>query len=630
MSRLPFALLLLASLFMLSFVGCDTGSGSGGSGSSGSGSGNAKVKVEFPEGDVSVTPEDGGPGFDDEGWATNEVEPIGDPRAIKGGAMLSSIPTWPDNLRMYGTRSNTYLNYLVRDLCYESLLKLDPRTLDFLPSLASHWKISDDKMTFTFRIDPRAHWSDGKPVVADDVIATYRLLADDTLVAPMSKATIVDKMEEPVAKSKYIVEIKAKVKDWRNFISIGGMILLPAHEIGDITGEKYLDEYNFKYTAFTGPYEVRQEDVKSDQSITITRRSDYWGASDPVNKYINNIDKIRFVIVRDRRLAFDKLCKGELDFNVVYTAKWWVDDLGPMPAVEKGHLVRQKVYTKYPQGFQGAALNMRDPPLNDLRVRLALAHLYDRTTMLDKFAYNEYVQLSSYFPGSDGENQENQLVAYDPEKAVQLLSDAGWTERGPDGILVKDGKRLSIKYHYMSPVFEKYLTVFKEACKQAGVEVNLERLDPATRWSNMQDRKFQMTSAPWGAILFPNPRTSWHSSQSEKTGSNNVTGLKSDEADRLIEAYDAEFDKDKRNELLRQLDAEIFRHHPYVLDWYAPSQRLLYWNKFGTPDTVLLKYHEWDDVFSLWWVDPEKKKLLEDAEQTGAKLEIPEAEVKPW
>lgn len=614
----------------LAFLGCTGPSDTSNHDDDKDGSDANTSNVEFPEGDPDVSAEDGGAGFTGEGWETAESEPIGDPRAVKGGAMLSHILTWPDNLRMYGTKANTQFNYLVRDMMYESLLSLDPRNLNFRQGLASHWKISDDKMTFTFRINPKAHWSDGKPVVADDVIATYRLINDDTLVDPMSKASICEKMEEPVAKSKYIVEVKCKSKDWRNFITMAGMILLPAHEVGDLTGEQYLKQYNFKYTAVTGPYIVNDEDIKTDESITITRRKDYWAKDDPGNVGLFNIDKIRFLVIRDNRLAFEKALKGELDFYAVYTAKWWVEDLGENDALKKGHLIRQKVYTKYPKGFQGPAFNMRRPPLDDVRIRKAIAHLYDRKTMIKKFAYDEYLPLKSYYPSSDAENHDNELIEYDPQTAAKLLDEAGWKERGADGIRLKDGKRLSITMIYRSQFFEKYLTVLKEACEQAGVEINLQLMDPQAAWANMQDRKFEMISAAWGAILFPNPRTNYFSTLSDEKGSNNIPGYESEEIDNIIVEYEKEFDYEKRVELLRSLDAELYKIHGYMLDWYSPSERIMYWNRFGTPETVLLKFHEWDDAFALWWIDPEKDKALKAAKKSGENLEAPEEEIKPW
>ncbi len=144
------------------------------------------------------------------------------------------------------------------------------------------------------------------------------------------------------------------------------------------------------------------------------------------------------------------------------------------------------------------------------------------------------------------------------------------------------------------------------------------------------DHKFELTSQPWGAILFPNPLTSWHSSQADDKGSNNFVGFANEKVDALIEQYDQEFELSKRNELLRQIDGEVFKQHPYVLDWYLPNERVLYWNKFGMPDTVYRKYDEWDDAFALWWVDPEKEKQMKEARKSGGSMPLQKIVVKPW
>jgi ABC-type transport system substrate-binding protein len=104
-----------------------------------------------------------------------------------------------------GPESNTVLNYFVINrLVYEPLLWLHPTTLEFIPALATHWQISPDKMTYRFRINPNARWSDGEPVVADDVVATWTLIMDKGLQAPMDQL-VFEKFEKPVAESKYIV-----------------------------------------------------------------------------------------------------------------------------------------------------------------------------------------------------------------------------------------------------------------------------------------------------------------------------------------------------------------------------------------------------------------------------------------
>ena len=165
-----------------------------------------------------MSAEDGGPGFTGEGWLTRtEVSQVANPEAPQGGEMSKFLLDWPATLRMHGANNNTAFNYEVSELLYMSLLDLDKVTLDFAPSLATHWWISEDKQTYRFRINPAAKWSDGTPVTADDIVATFEMMMDPSLKDPSSILTF-GKLETPVAKSKYIVEVKAKEDNWRNFL----------------------------------------------------------------------------------------------------------------------------------------------------------------------------------------------------------------------------------------------------------------------------------------------------------------------------------------------------------------------------------------------------------------------------
>ena len=433
-----------------------------------------ETTIEYPDGDSSVSAEDGGPGFTGEGWETVKPYNLGDDNAVKGGTFTSHIPEWPGNLRMCGTGHNTSLNYLLQSLCYQTLLDLDGNTLEYVPRLASHWKISEDKKTFTFRIDPRAHWSDGKPVVAEDVVATYKLQMDETLQDPSSVLTF-GKLHPPIAKSKYIVEVTAKQENWRNFLYFSASLpIMPAHEIGHIRGKDYLDKYNYHFTAVSGPYHIQnyKKDIDKGNHIIVTRRKDFWGVNDLWYKGIYNFDKIRWLIVGDPEIGYQKTVKGEIDYFVIGKAEWWAKSLPKVDAVKNGWLIRQKIYTDAPNGVSGFAINMRKPPLDDVRVRKALQHLYDRKTLIAKLAYNEYVPMHSHYAGGEYEYPGNEKVLYDSEAAVKLLTEAGWGETGGDGIRVRDGKRLSISLNWYSPALEKYLTSFKNRVSALGSRSN--------------------------------------------------------------------------------------------------------------------------------------------------------------
>jgi microcin C transport system substrate-binding protein len=587
------------------------------------------VQPLFPEGDPSVPAEMGGPGFAGEGWNTVEPYPLGDSAAVPGGAITSNIPEWPGNIRMAGTGYNTWLNYLIRDLCYQSLLTLDPNTLEYIPLLATHWRVSDDQMKFEFRINPKAYWSDGKPVTSEDVVASWRMRMDETLLDP-SAILVYGKLNEPVAKSKYIVEVTAKDRNWRNFLYFSGMAIFPAHEIGQISGKEYLDQYNYKLTAVSGPYTVLERDIVKPTSITLTRRKDFWADDQKWNDGLYNFEKIRFLVVRDNNLAYEMACKGQLDFFLIQRGEWWAKSLPEVEAVQKGWLVRQKIFNDAPNGVAGFALNMRQAPLDDVLVRKALQHLYAREELIRTLAFGEYTPIDSYWPGSEYSNPANEKVRFDPEEAVALLAEAGWSERGPDGILVKDGARMSLTITYYSEAFEKYLTSYKEACATAGVEINLDRSNPETMWTNMMERKFQMVMISWGGLVFPNPETSFHSSLADKDDNNNLTGFKSARVDELCAQYDLAFTQEERRNIIREIDGIVYETFPYVLAWYQPCQRILYWNKFGMPDYGLWRTSEYENAFSLWWIDPAKENALKAARKDGTSLEVPPLEIHVW
>ena len=179
-------------------------------------------------------------------------------------------------MRVIGQNSSQVLNSrTISALCYEGLLSQHPTTLEFIPGLASHWKISDDKMTFEFRINPDARWWDGMPVTSDDVIATWDLRMDETILSPAEQITY-GKFERPIAKSKYIVSVKAKSVNWRNFLYFSTMALHPNHILKDLDGTAFLEEYAFSVIPGTGPYILEDKNIKNQESYTFERRKDYW------------------------------------------------------------------------------------------------------------------------------------------------------------------------------------------------------------------------------------------------------------------------------------------------------------------------------------------------------------------
>jgi microcin C transport system substrate-binding protein len=588
----------------------------------------------FPNADEGADPavpaEQGGRGFTGEGWETNvDYDLIGDPRAVKGGLLREAIPSFPGTLRMEGPEANTSLNYMLAGMVYEGLLTIHPTTLAYIPVLATHWQISPDRSTYRFRINPNARWSDGEPVVADDVVATWSFLMDKGLQDPSSQLTF-GKFERPVAESKYIVRVESKVLNWRNFLYFATMSIFPSHVLKTVDGAAYLADYNFKLLPGSGPYRVDEADIAKGRSITIRRRPEHWAANARRSIGLYNFDEIRETVVREQTLAFEMFKKGDLDAYFVNISREWVEELN-FDRVQRGLIQKRKVFNDAPSGFSGIAFNTRREPFSDLRVRKALALLENRDELIERLFFNEYVPLNSYHAGGIYENPENPENKYDPQAALQLLAEAGWDTRDAQGRLVKNGRPLSLELLYSDQSSERYLTVYQEALGRVGIGLNLRLVTPETRFKLMMDRNFDMVSTAWGALLFPNPETSFSSSLADQPNNNNVTGFKDARVDELLKEYDVEFDQDRRAEIIREIDGILANAYHYILGWDAPFTRIAYWNKFGQPDGYLTRVGDYADLPTLWWIDPQKDADLRRAlGDNSARLPVGETDVRYW
>ncbi|MGA7792271.1 MAG: extracellular solute-binding protein [Candidatus Acidiferrales bacterium] len=588
----------------------------------------------FPDADAGADPsvpaEQGGKGFTGKGWETNtDFDLIGDPRAIKGGVFRDYVPDFPGTLRLVGPESNSQFNYGITAMAYETLLGVHPTTLEFVPGLATHWQISPDKMTYRFRIDPNARFSDGVPVTSEDVVATYDFLLDKTLQDPMEQITY-SKLSRPVAESKYIVRVQAKELNWRNFLYFSGMQIFPAHVLKSVNGDKYLKEYNYKLLPGSGPYTIREEDISKGQTITVRRRKDYWAEKARENVGLGNFDEMQFVVVRDDNLAFEKFKKGELDTYEVRQPRQWVEELN-FENVQRGLIQKRKVYNSQPQEIREFAFNARKPPFDDIRVRKALTLLLDRKLIIEKILFNEFEAENSFYTGTPYENPTNPKNDYDPQMALKLLADAGWNSRDNQGRLVKNGAPLQIELLYRNKINEPELTVYQEDLRKVGISLTLRLLTFETEIQMVDQRKFQMAHLAWGGLLFPNPETEWQSTLADVDNTNNVTGFKSARVDELCKLYDKSFDTQERIRIIREIDGIVANSYNYVLHWTAPFTRIAFWNKFGAPPGYLTRTGDTYTAHQLWWVDPDKDAKLKRAlGDSSVKLEVGQTDDHYW
>ncbi len=528
-----------------------------------------------------------------------------------GSSMPKSLNYWEDPNSFTGE---------VAGLLFEPLVVLHSTQDRPVGALASQWETSPDGKTYTFKLNPKAKWSDGKPVTAYDVQFYYDVIMNPKHLTPIFKVGL-SRFDRPVVMDSLTVAITAKQAHWENFWEAASMMAFPRH----IWQGKNFDEVRFEFPVVSGPYRIKE--LQKDRHLQLERRADWWGRSKAYNYGKYNFQGIRYRFMEDRNKALEALKKGDFDAYPIYTASIWVKQTD-FDAVQKNWVVKQRIFNKEPIGFQGLAINLRQPQFQDIRVRQALAMLLNRELMNDKYMYNQYFLLNSFVPDLYPGNQ-NPLAPkfiYQPDSARALLAAAGY-QANAQGLLAKNGKVLSITF--LTPSEDmRHLTLYAEDLKAVGIDAKIEKMAYSQLQKRLDEFDFDMYWSSWGASRLRNPESAWISRTADEKASNNLPGVKDKLVDSLIVAQKTEMDLAKRNEINIAIDNRLTAIIPYVLLWQADNHRILYWNRFGHPKSVFDKFGREESILAYWWVDPAKDQALSQAKSAGTALPKESLDVK--
>ena len=549
--------------------------------------------------------------FPREGWV-EAPNPLASEWAEKGGMLVAYMGPYPKSFNYY--LDQNVMSAEVFGQFFETLMTQHPLTLELEPLLAERCVLEDDRRTFTFYMNPQARWSDGRPVTAEDARWTFEAVMDPKHLTGPHKIGL-ERFEPPEALDEMTIRFRAKEEHWQNLLTLAGLQVLPKHAF---EGRDF-NLQNFEFPVVSGPYRLGV--IRDGLQVTLERRADWWAADLPRFRKLANFDQLRFRFFEDRENAFQAFQKGELDLFPVYTAHVWRNQTtGERYA--RNWIVKQEIANQKPVGFQGLALNLRRPPLDDPRVRRALGHLYHREKMNATLMHNAYELHRSYYEDLYDPAQPcpNESLAFDKDRARALLAEAGWRADSGTGILMKDGRPLRLRYLSRGGTDDKFTAIFQEDLKDVGIELVVDKKDWAAWSKDMDEYHFDMTWAAWSAGLFKNPESMWSSREADRPSGQNITGFRNPVVDALIEAQRTEFDVQVRHGLGREIDEILAREIPYVLLWFTRGTRLLWWNKFGMPEAPLGKYGDERSAFSLWWYDPDPAADLSHARKTGRVL----------
>ena len=540
-----------------------------------------------------------------------QMSPFASPDAYPGGELSFSSGPFPGSLNYY--LNTTVTSNRVFGLIFETLLSNNGLTLEFEPNLAGSWSVSSDRTTFEFRLDERAEWSDGTPVSAYDVAWTFAAIMDPKNLTGPHKISF-ERFHDPEIIDEKTIRFKAREVHWKNLLSLGSLFrILPAH----IFKDRDFNKINFEFPVVGGPYKV--EALKEGISLTLKRRADWWQRDRESTRGIANFDRLKFRFFSEQENAFAEFKTGNLDFYRVNTASRWATETSG-EAYDNNWIIKQEVYNYNPIGFQGFAMNLRRAKFADRRVRLALAYLLNRTRMNQTIMHEAYFLHQCYFEDLYNEQTpcRGPKIRFDKERARRLLKEAGWQANESTGLLEKDGQPFTIQFLTRSQNSDKFLAIYREDLNDVGIQLEIIRKDWAAWVKDMDEFNFDMTWAAWSASLYKDPESLWHSREADRAGGQNYTGYKNPEVDAMIDSLRTEFDIHKRHALVRKIDAILTDDIPYILLWNLNYRRLLYWNKFGIPRTVLPKYTAENGAYSFWWYDEDSAADLDYARETGA------------
>ncbi|MBI1859669.1 MAG: ABC transporter substrate-binding protein [Deltaproteobacteria bacterium] len=530
--------------------------------------------------------------------------PIGDLRAVRGGTFTISFFGYPKSLNYY--LADEELAETVAELVQEPLIELNPDTHEPNPRLAKSWRISPDKLTYTFQIDPSARFSDGKPVTAEDVVFTWSAIhSPDHKTAPFQ--SLFDSYQSVRAVDSATVEFKAKIAHFQNIEKLSKLFVLPRHVYSSGDFNKAFN------TTLTGSGPYRLKEAVTDEKIILERLPNYWGAQLTQNIGRYNFDKILLKSGRDADVSLEILKKGEIDYFYFLGAKMWSTQTNSQP-FQSGWIKKLRGENLSPVGTQGLFWNLRRPLFQDRRVRLALSHLLNRERFIHEIFYDNYrISTGVVAPHSPYQPKGLTPISYNPKKAKELLTAAGWT-LSPSGILVKEGKPFEFEMLIENPLHQRYLTIYQEDLKRLGITMNIRVQDWATCLRLIDDRQFDGHLVVRTRMVDPyNMNYEWGSREADIKGSGNIAGYKNPRVDRLAVEIDRTFDRKKRIRLVAEVVKLIADDAPFTPMWEPKYFRIGFWDRYSFPGPGYFRYSKWHDAFQYWWLDPEKDRRLKSA-----------------
>jgi peptide/nickel transport system substrate-binding protein len=553
--------------------------------------------------------------------------PYADPDAPKGGRLTLAYAGAFDSLNPYNVRALSTAQGLSGNV-YQSLMMRsadEPFTLYGL--IARSIETDAAREHVVFRLDPRARFSDGAPITAQDVVFTFGLLKEKGRPQQRAALGLVRAIDTPDDLTVRCDLTGAQDRELPMTLALMP-VLSRAH-----TDAAHFEEQTLQTPVSSGPYVVAE--VKPGERLVLKRDPNYWARDLPVTRGLYNFDEIRIDYYRDATAMFEAFKAGLYDFRIETDPTRWRTGYD-FPASRDGRIVKEAVASGLPKGIEGFAFNLRRPLFADPRLREGLATMFDFDWINANLYGGVYRRSRSFFddselsaagrpagpverallapfpgavradvmagtwapPASDGSGRDRALA----RRALGLLGEAGYMLK--DGALANaQGQPIAFEILVKNRQEERLALAYSQSLARIGVTATV-RLDDEVQYQRRRTKfDFDMMIGAW--IASPSPggeqRTRWGSASANMDGAYNICGVASPAVDAMIAALLVAKSHEDFVGAVRALDRVLISGFYIVPLFYAPEQWIAYSARLGRPGKTPL----FGVATEAWWRRPE-------------------------
>ena len=334
------------------------------------------------------------------GAGASNSEGTSGPAPAGGDTITVALTGEPTNLDFTTTAGAAIPQALMSNV-YEGLVEIDQEG-QIRPLLAESWEVSEDGTTYTFQLRPGATFSNGEAFTAEDVKFSIERVQSDAWVSSLKSQ--MDVVESVTVASDTEVEVHLARPSHAWLFAMGTLVgaMFDPSGVDDLANE----------AVGTGPFTVAE--WRRGESITLAAREDYWGEGPDVDTAV-----LRYFA--DAVATTNALRAGDVDVVYNMQAPELVETFEGDDAFQ--------VLEGTSNGEIVLSMNNKAAPFDDVRVRRAVMHAIDRQAVIDT-AWNGYgTMVGAAVPPTDPYYEDlNGVYPYDPERARELLAEAGYAD----------------------------------------------------------------------------------------------------------------------------------------------------------------------------------------------------------